>query len=339
MDSPADRVPSFGLAFAWGGALLFVFALSLLPLHVRVYLRGKPADVPGCDGDRLGSRPVHRCLRCTIACLRASACASRSHESYRRHSNVPFYVWIASLLFIGVCALWRPVDGVPWQVPPPFGWLLYGALVTGAWLSVRSAGVIDIWELAGVRAVLTPNSQRLRFPNSQTGANPRPQTLGRWPNEDVGSWEFKTTGPYGVVRHPIYLGWFLMVFGVPTMTNTRLVFALVSCAYLLMAIPLEERSLRLASAGKYDEYIRVSSMAFVSRGVLDSTTKGTKHTKEQQYFVFFVFFVVQSSSSSSSSTSFGNPSSSSRKTMLRCDGTSKRLPQDLQTTMSSTRTR
>jgi protein-S-isoprenylcysteine O-methyltransferase Ste14 len=47
-----------------------------------------------------------------------------------------------------------------------------------------------------------------------------------------------------------------MVFGVPTMTNTRLVFALASCAYLVLAIPLEERTLRHASGGRYDEYMK-----------------------------------------------------------------------------------
>jgi protein-S-isoprenylcysteine O-methyltransferase Ste14 len=48
-----------------------------------------------------------------------------------------------------------------------------------------------------------------------------------------------------------------MVFGVPVMTATRLTFALVSSAYLLLAIPLEERTLRATTGGKYDEYIRL----------------------------------------------------------------------------------
>jgi protein-S-isoprenylcysteine O-methyltransferase Ste14 len=58
------------------------------------------------------------------------------------------------------------------------------------------------------------------------------------------------------VRHPIYSGWFLLVFSVPVMTMTRFVFALTSSVYLLIAIPLEERSLRLSSSGAYDRYMR-----------------------------------------------------------------------------------
>ena len=58
------------------------------------------------------------------------------------------------------------------------------------------------------------------------------------------------------MRHPIYLG--LVPDGVRrvgTMTMTRLVFAVVSCAYLLVAIPFEERSLRAHVGGAYDDYM------------------------------------------------------------------------------------
>ena len=68
--------------------------------------------------------------------------------------------------------------------------------------------------------------------------------------------EFKTDGPYGWVRHPIYLGWILLVFAVGTMTMTRLVFAVISSAYIVIAIPFEERTLRAHSGGAYDDYIR-----------------------------------------------------------------------------------
>jgi protein-S-isoprenylcysteine O-methyltransferase Ste14 len=37
---------------------------------------------------------------------------------------------------------------------------------------------------------------------------------------------------------------------------TRFVFAVVSCAYILVAIPFEERSLRRSSNGAYDRYMK-----------------------------------------------------------------------------------
>ena len=56
------------------------------------------------------------------------------------------------------------------------------------------------------------------------------------------------------MRHPIYLGWVLMVFATPVMTTSRLLFAVVSTRYLIAAIPFEERSLVEALGEKYGAY-------------------------------------------------------------------------------------
>lgn len=158
-----------------------------------------------------------------------------------------FYVWVASLLFIAVCWLWLPLSGVIWDVADAgvggaARFILLFLQIGGITFSVYSAAAIDIWELAGTRQLNsqrpTPNAQPLPTGNSQK------------------EFEFKTTGPYGLVRHPIYLGWFLIVFAVGTMTMTRFVFAVVSCTYLLLAIPFEERSLRRSSNGAYDRYMK-----------------------------------------------------------------------------------
>jgi protein-S-isoprenylcysteine O-methyltransferase Ste14 len=45
-----------------------------------------------------------------------------------------------------------------------------------------------------------------------------------------------------------------MVLPATPMTMTRLTFAAISCAYLLIAIPLEERTLRRTSGDAYREY-------------------------------------------------------------------------------------
>ena len=65
---------------------------------------------------------------------------------------------------------------------------------------------------------------------------------------------FKVEFPFAVVRHPIYLGWLLIVFGPSHMTMSRLLFAVVSSAYLLVAIPFEERSLVEAFGDRYRAY-------------------------------------------------------------------------------------
>jgi protein-S-isoprenylcysteine O-methyltransferase Ste14 len=160
-----------------------------------------------------------------------------------------FYVWIASALFIAVCALWRPVAGAAWRVTQPAAvWLIAAAQLVGIWLALRSASLIDIRELSGLKQV------------GAGGASGAGEASGARE-----AFEFKTRGPYGWVRHPIYSGWFLMVFAVPDMTMTRLVFAITSSAYLLIAIPFEERSLRRSSQGAYDRYTRQVRWKLVPR--------------------------------------------------------------------------
>ena len=142
-----------------------------------------------------------------------------------------FYVWIASVLFVAVCKLWLPLPGTVWSVTGAFNVAFVLVQIAGVAISVYSASLIDIWDLAGIR--------QLDAEAVET------QTT-----------DFKTRGPYGWVRHPIYLGWFFIVFGTGTMTMTRFVFAVVSCAYIVLAIPFEERSIRRSSQGAYERYMK-----------------------------------------------------------------------------------
>lgn len=161
---------------------------------------------------------------------------ARTHLRERIARSAPalersLYVWVASALLIAVCVAWLPVPGVLWRIDGALSAVLAVLHLAGLVLSVVSAAAIDMWDLAGVRQV---------YPVSARDA--RADT------------EFKTTGPYGWVRHPIYLGWLLIVFAVGHMTATRFLFAIVSSVYLLVAIPLEERSLLAATGGAYERY-------------------------------------------------------------------------------------
>ena len=134
------------------------------------------------------------------------------------------YVWIASLLFLAVSWLWRPLPGVVWQLGGP-GVVLYLAQLVGVVLTITAARLVGVWELAGVK---------------------QPD-----PNRPV---EFRATGPFALVRHPIYLGWILLVFPTPLMTTAQLLFAVTSTVYLIAAIPFEERSLLEAHGDAYRAY-------------------------------------------------------------------------------------
>ncbi|MFN2444628.1 MAG: isoprenylcysteine carboxylmethyltransferase family protein, partial [Vicinamibacterales bacterium] len=138
------------------------------------------------------------------------------------------YVWIASLFFLALCLLWQPLPGMAYRVDGAARWLLYGAQVVGVALTWRAAAVIDPLDLSGIR-----------------------QASGRGH-----STEFRVIGPFRFVRHPIYLGWLLIVFAAPLMTMNRLLFATVSSVYLLIAIAWEERSLVDAFGERYRAYQR-----------------------------------------------------------------------------------
>jgi methanethiol S-methyltransferase len=140
------------------------------------------------------------------------------------------FVWVASLALAAVCAAWRGVPGVAWDATGSAAWAFHATRVAGIVLTLRAAAILDIWELAGTRP-------------------PR-----HAPGEHGGTATFTRRGPYGWVRHPIYSGWFLVVFSVPTMTMTQLVFAVVSSAYLVVGMVFEERSLVDAAPVAYREY-------------------------------------------------------------------------------------
>jgi methanethiol S-methyltransferase len=206
--------------FAWAGAALFVVSLLyFLFSYMVTFARPVPATPPGALAGDIALFSLFALHHSLFARTRVRTAVMRLVPA---HLERAFYVWIASLLFLAVCVWWRPVAGVLWDVSgAALGvlWLLQGV---AAWLTLRSAAVIGVLELAGVRE------------SKSTG--------------------FKTVGPYGWVRHPIYTGWLLLVFATSPMTMTRLVFAIVSSAYLLLAIPFEERSLLATSNGGYQRY-------------------------------------------------------------------------------------
>lgn len=210
--------------FRWTGALLFV--LSLLSFAVVYGWRLRTPAPPSDDAMR---DAIANVVLFTVFALHHSIMARTGAKAWITGQLPPglersVYVWIASALFLAVCWMWQPLPGVIWKTRGP-GLALYVAQAFGVALTLAAARIVGVWELAGVKQ---PDLTR--------------------------PIEFKADGPFAIVRHPIYLGWVLMVFATPVMTTSRLLFAVTSTLYLIAAIPFEERSLLEAFPEKYGAY-------------------------------------------------------------------------------------
>ena len=226
----ADR--PWTLVFAWAGALLFASSLTVF-LYTYLVVFDRPATAG------LGSRDaVIDVALFTVFALHHSVFARSGAKAQVARFVSPaversLYSWVASLLFLAVCLLWRPLPGELYRVAGAAAVPFYAIQFIGIALSARGSSTLGVLDLAGVRPVLDAREGRA-----------------------AAHVPLNTTGLYGFVRHPLYFAWALFVFGTPHMTTTRLVFAVVSTAYLAAAIPFEERGLIEVFGDDYRRYQR-----------------------------------------------------------------------------------
>lgn len=144
------------------------------------------------------------------------------------------YTLVSSLLMFGLYAFWQPMGGEIWNVSDSIGRsVLYGLYAFGWALLLYSTFVINHFDLFGLRQVW------LEFQG-------RPYT------------KLLFTEPrlYRIVRHPLYVAWAIIFWATPTMTVAHLIFAVMTTAYMLVAIQLEERDLVAEHGEAYRAYRR-----------------------------------------------------------------------------------
>lgn len=131
------------------------------------------------------------------------------------------YTLLSSLALLLLFWQWRPIGAVIWQVDnETIRIAIYAAYAFGWALLLVSTFLINHFDLFGLRQVW------LYF-------------RGR-PYTEI---PFRTPALYRVVRHPLYVGWLLTFWSAPTMTAAHLLFAVMTTAYILIAIRFEEHDL------------------------------------------------------------------------------------------------
>lgn len=145
------------------------------------------------------------------------------------------YVLLSSLALIALFAWWRPLPAPVWQLESePLRWLLFALYALGWLIVLTGTFLISHFDLLGLR---------------QVWLHARGITYTDLP--------FTTRGYYKLVRHPLMLGFLVAFWATPDMSRGHLLFALVTSAYILVAVKfLEERDLVAACGERYQQYQR-----------------------------------------------------------------------------------
>jgi methanethiol S-methyltransferase len=142
------------------------------------------------------------------------------------------YVLLSSLALVVVYVYWEPIDGVIWSAAPGVVRNTVIGLYGVGWLILLySTFLIDHFDLFGLK-----------------------QVWRRLLDKGYRAPVFRTPGLYKLVRHPLYIGWLVIFWAAPVMTSAHLLFAVVTTAYILIAIRLEEADLVTAFGAAYVDY-------------------------------------------------------------------------------------
>jgi protein-S-isoprenylcysteine O-methyltransferase Ste14 len=146
------------------------------------------------------------------------------------------YVLFSSLVLVLMFWQWRAMPAPVWHVDSePVRWALY-ALAAAGWLLVLSSTfLINHFDLFGLRQVWSYARRHA-------------------PDRDM---PFVTRAFYRVVRHPLMLGFLIAFWSTPNMSQGRLLFAVMTTGYILVAVKfLEERDLVAQYGDTYRNYQR-----------------------------------------------------------------------------------
>jgi len=150
------------------------------------------------------------------------------------------YILLASLILLLIYWKWEPMTGIIWETEGILATTLLIIYFVGWAIVFLSTFMISHFELFGLSQIYQNyKEQELTYP------------------------KFQVNLFYKLVRHPLMLGFIIAFWAAPTMTAGRLLFAVVTTAYIFVAVKfLEEKDLKKAIGKEYENYQKEVPMIF-----------------------------------------------------------------------------
>ena len=150
-----------------------------------------------------------------------------------KHLERSIYVFISGILCICIALFWSPIPGTIFKLAPgtPGYYFTYGLYFLGIAVLLASTFLINHFELFGLQQAYLNMVKR-------TARKPR----------------FTTFALYKIVRHPIYMGFALILWATPIMSISHLYLAVLFTGYIFAGIYFEEKDLIREFGNTYKGY-------------------------------------------------------------------------------------
>jgi len=148
------------------------------------------------------------------------------------------FVLVSSLILIVMMVFWQPMTSNIWTVKNPIGQTIIWLLFAFGWgLVLFSSFIINHFDLFGLR-----------------------QTYLAMVHKEYKDLPFQIKSLYKLVRHPLYLGFILGLWAIPSMSAGHLLLSIGFTVYIFIGVIFEERDLISIFGEDYRTYKKKTPM-------------------------------------------------------------------------------